>query len=113
MNELYRLGKASATEIRDAMTDPPAYSTVRTLLSILNEKGHVKAKSDGTRLIYRPVVPREEMARSAMRTVMDTFFGGSVEQVVSTLLSSKETQVSQEELARLAEAIERARAESK
>ncbi len=112
MNELYRLEKASASEIREALSDPPAYNTVRTLLTILQEKGHVRAKSDGTRLIYRPVVPREEMAQSAIRNVIDTFFGGSVERVVSTLLTSKETQVSQEELARLAEAIERARAEA-
>jgi len=113
MDAVYRLGKASAAEVKDAIPRPPSYTAVRTLLTILQEKGHLKVESDGVRYIYEPVIPRDEMAKDMIQNVMDTFFGGSVEQVVSTLVGSKELRVSQEELGRLEKIIERAKAESK
>jgi predicted transcriptional regulator len=109
MDALYGLGRASAADIREAIPNPPTYTAVRTHLAILQEKGHVKFQSDGTRYIYEPVVPHDEMARSVMDGVLQTFFGGSVERVVTTLLGREESQISQEELDRLAEIIEQAR----
>ncbi|AIE84316.1 BlaI/MecI/CopY family transcriptional regulator [Fimbriimonas ginsengisoli] len=113
MDALYRLGKASAAEVRDAIDEPPTYTAVRTHLGILQEKGHIRYESDGTRYIYEPVVPRDQMAKSAIDNVLQTFFGGSVERVVATLVDRDEAHVTDEQLARLAEIIERARQEGR
>src|SRR5580704_1146239 len=93
LDSLYRLGKASAADIREVLSDPPTYTAVRTHLAILQEKGHVKFESDGTRYIYEPVIPRAEMAKSVIDGVLQNFFGGSIEQVVSTLIDSEESNI--------------------
>jgi len=113
LDALYRLGKASAADIREALPDPPTYTAVRTHLAILQERGHVKFESDGTRYIYEPVVPRDEMAKSVIEGVVQTFFGGSIERVVSTLIDSEESAVTAEQLDRLAQIIEEARKEGR
>jgi predicted transcriptional regulator len=113
MNALYRFGKATAIEIRGAMPDPPSYTAVRTLLTILEERGHVKHVSDGSRYIYEPVVAREEMAKTAVDGLLRTFFDNSVEGIVATLLNRKERQISDQELERLAKMIERAKEEGR
>lgn len=113
LDVIYRLGNASAADIREELPNPPTYTAVRTLLGILQEKGHVKFQSDGTRYIYEPVVPREEMAKSVMDGVLQTFFGGSIERVVSTLIDSEESNVTPEQLDRLAEIIAEARKEGR
>jgi BlaI family transcriptional regulator, penicillinase repressor len=113
MEALYRLGKASAADIRGALPNPPSYTAVRTHLTILQDKGHVRHRSEGPRYIYEPVVPREEMAKTAVEGVLLTFFGNSVERFVATLLDRKESQISPEQLDRLAQVIERARKEGR
>jgi len=113
MDTLYRLGKASAADIREALEDPPTYTAVRTHLAILQDRGHVRFESDGTRYIYEPVVPHEEMAKSVMDGVLQNFFGGSVERVVATLIDREESSITQEQLDRLAEIIESARREGR
>lgn len=113
LDALYRLGKASAADIREALPDPPTYTAVRTHLAILQEKGHVRFESDGTRYIYEPVVPRDEMAKSVIDGVLQTFFGGSIERVVSTLIDNEESKITPEQLDRLAEIIEEARREGR
>ena len=113
MDALYSLGRASAAEIREAIPNPPSYTAVRTHLSILHERGQVNYSSDGTRYIYEPVVPRDEMAESAISRVMQTFFDNSVEKVVGTLLRRKDSDLSAEQLDRLARMIERARKEGR
>jgi predicted transcriptional regulator len=72
MDALYRIGPASAADIRDAIPHPPTYTAVRTHLTLLEEKGLVKHETDGTRYIYEPVVPRDERAKSAIDEVMQT-----------------------------------------
>jgi len=113
LDAIYRLGKGSVAEIREALPDPPTYTAVRTHLGILQEKGHVKFESDGTRYIYEPVVPRDEMAKSVMEGVLQTFFGGSIERVVSTLIDREESSITTEQLDRLAEIIDEARREGR
>ena len=113
MDALYRLGKASALEIRESIPNPPTYTAVRTLLTILQEKGHVTYQRDGARYIYEPVVPRDEMALSVVDGVLQTFFEGSVERIVATLLERKDTKLTDEELDRLAELIEQAKREGR
>src|ERR1044072_1901269 len=113
MDALYKLGRASAAEVRDAIPNPPTYTAVSTHLGILQEKGHIKFESDGTRYIYEPVVSREEMAKVAVTNVVDTFFGGSVELIVATLLEQREATITDEQLERISEMIEQARREGR
>jgi len=109
MEIIYARGQASATEVLEGLADPPSYSAVRALLRVLEGKGHVRHVREGARYVYQPTQPRSRAARSALAQVVQTFFGGSVEQTVATLLSDADTRLSEEELARLSELIEQAK----
>lgn len=109
MDILYRLGRATAGDVLAELSDRPNYSTVRAQLRVLEEKGHVRHEDQGLRYVYMPVVPREAARQSALRHLVDTFFEGSTEKVVATLLGGESASLSQEELTRLSRMIERAR----
>jgi predicted transcriptional regulator len=109
MDALYRLGKASAANIRESLANPPSYTAVRTHLTLLQEKGLVRFESDGTRYIYEPTVPREETARTVIKGVLQTFFENSVEKAVATLIDQDDEPLSNAQLDRLAAMIEQAR----
>jgi BlaI family transcriptional regulator, penicillinase repressor len=113
MDALYRLGTASAFEIREALSDPPTYTAVRTHLTNLEEKGRVTHVRRGAKFIYQPVVPRDEMARNAIESLLQTFFDNSVERAVATLINREESNVTPEELERLAQIIDEARREGR
>jgi predicted transcriptional regulator len=108
-NILFRLGKASAGDVQAQMTNPPSYSTVRALLRILEEKGHVTHEEDGKRYLFLPTQAHNAAASSALRGVLRTFFEGSMAGAVKTMLSDAETNVSDDELAQLAQLIDQAR----
>lgn len=105
---LYRRGEGTVADVQSEMEEG-SYSAVRGMLRIMHEKGHVTLRSEGVRYIYAPAFPKEKAAKSALDTLVTTFFGGSVESVVSTLLNEKERSLSETELDRLAELIEKAR----
>ena len=109
LEAIYRLGRASASDVLAQLPDPPSYSAVRAMLRILEEKGHLRHESDGPRYVYLPIVPRDRARRSALRHVVDTFFSGSVEQAVAALIESSDARLRPEELERLSERIARAR----
>jgi predicted transcriptional regulator len=109
MDILYQRGQATAAEVMAALSDPPSNSAVRSLLRILEEKGHVRHVKKGMRYLYRPVQPRQSAAHSVLKQVLHTFFGGSVEKAVTTLLSAPDSRLSDAELERLAELIARSR----
>ena len=109
MDVLYRLGRATANEVMDALAGQPNYSTVRTQLRVLEGKGHVRHEEHGLRFIYMPTVPRHTARQSALRHLMETFFEGSAEKMLSTLLGSDGSRLSEGELERLAQLIENAR----
>ncbi len=113
MDVLYRSGQASAADIQKALPKAPTYTAVRTLLGILEQKGHVRHFSDGPRYIYEPIIPREEVAESAIHNVLQTFFDGSIERAMATLLTREEANLTDEQLARLAAMIEEARKEGR
>jgi predicted transcriptional regulator len=113
MDILYRLGRASAQDVLKGMADPPSYSAVRALLRLLEERGHVKHVEDGARYVYSPAVSRGEARRKALAHVVATFFGGSVEQAMLTLVESSRSKLSQAELERLGEIVEQAKKEGK
>lgn len=110
MDILYEKGKASASEVMETLPDPPGYSAVRALLRILEEKGHARHEEDGKRYLYLPTQPQSSAARGALRNVLRTFFGGSLSQAVATLISDRESDLSEDDLARLEIIIEEARA---
>lgn len=109
MDIVYERGSASAFEIQEAMPDAPGYSTVRTLLSILEKKGHLRHTKQGMSYIYSPTQPANQAAHSALTQVVQTFFASNIERVVATLLSSKEIQLTAEELDRISEMVEQAK----
>ncbi|HEY0157226.1 MAG TPA: BlaI/MecI/CopY family transcriptional regulator [Thermoanaerobaculia bacterium] len=101
--------EASAEEIRERLSDPPSYSAVRAMLAKLEAKGAVKHKEQGLRYVYSPTMPRGRARKSALRRLVDVFFGGSKEQAVTALLNDEKW--SDEELDELARKIERVRKE--
>lgn len=112
MNVVYRLGSATAAEVQKHLPDPPGYSGVRKILSLLEEKGHLRHEQDGRRYVYHPVTERESARRSVLTHLVDTFFDGSVEAVVSTLLRTGSQRLTPEEMERLAAMIEDSREEA-
>jgi predicted transcriptional regulator len=112
MDALFKLGRATAAQIRDEIADPPSYTAIRTHLTILEQKGHVRHASDGVRYVYEPEVPRGEMGLRAIGAVVKTFFDNSIEDAVSALVSGEE-KLSRDELDRLARIIDKARKEGR
>jgi BlaI family transcriptional regulator, penicillinase repressor len=109
MDILYRRGRATAAEVMTDLPGDPAYSTVRTQLRVLEQKGHVRHDEEGLRYVYAPAVPRRAARRSALRHVVQTFFNGSAEKVVAALLGGEATRLSDDELDRIAELVSKAR----
>jgi BlaI family transcriptional regulator, penicillinase repressor len=109
MDILYRRGRATAGEVMCDLPGNPSYSTVRAQLRVLEDKRHVRHEEQGLRYVYMPIVPRHEVRQSALKHLVDTFFEGSTQKVVAALLGSEGTRVSQEELDRIAEMVEKAR----
>jgi len=112
MDVLYKLERATVAEVLRKLADQPSYSTVRAQLRILEEKGHVRHEEHGLRYVYVPTVPRDIARRSALRHLVETFFEGSAENLVTTLLGGKISRISREELDRLAGLFAKDRKES-
>jgi predicted transcriptional regulator len=113
MDIIYQRGQASVAEVMEELPDPPSYSAVRALLRLLEEKGHLKHKEQGNRYIYAPMVPRDRARRSALQRLVQTFFDGSTEQVVATLLDLHAPKLSDGDLDKLADLIERVKKEGR
>jgi BlaI family transcriptional regulator, penicillinase repressor len=109
MDIVYARGEASAAAVHQALPDPPSKTAVRTLLRILEEKGHLTHKQVGLAYVYQPSRPRGSAGRSALRRVLATFFEGSLEKAVAAHLGDPAAELSAEELARLADLIHQAR----
>jgi predicted transcriptional regulator len=109
MDVLFRRGRATAADVMGDLTGDPSYSTVRTQLRVLEEKGHVRHDDDGVRFVYMPVVRRQAARKSALRHLVDTFFDGSAEKTVAALLGGEASRISDDELDRIAELIAKSR----
>jgi BlaI family transcriptional regulator, penicillinase repressor len=110
---IYGLGHATAAEVRAGMADPPTDAGVRTTLRVLVEKGHLRIRQDGPRYDYWPVVSREVARRAELQHVLGTFFGGSLESALATLLDVKPGGLGDEERRRLKQLIDDAAAEGR
>jgi len=113
MDILHRRGRATAHEVMEDLAEPPSYSAVRTLLRLLEERGHVRHEQDGPRYIYTPTVARRDAQRSALAHMVETFFDGSVEEAVATLVESSKRKLSAEELDRIAALVAKAKKEGR
>ncbi len=113
MDVLHRRGRATAQEVQDDLAEPPSYSAVRTFLRLLEERGHVRHVQEGPRYVYMPTVERRAAQRSALAHLVDTFFDGSVEDAVATLVESSKPKLSAQELDRIAALLAKAKKEGR
>ena len=109
MDILYRRGRATAGEVMEELSGDPSYSTVRTQLRVLEDKGHVRHEEEGLRYVYIPAVSRNAARKSALRHLVDTFYEGSAEKTVAALLGAEGARMSDEELQRIADLVDKAR----
>ena len=113
MDIIFARGEAAAAEVHEALPDPPSYSAVRTLLRILEEKGHLKHREDGPRYIFLPTETRAKASKSALKRVVQTFFDGSLSNAVAALVDAEGGKLSAEELQRLEAIVKAAKSKSK
>ncbi|MBV9778330.1 MAG: BlaI/MecI/CopY family transcriptional regulator [Acidobacteriaceae bacterium] len=113
MDILFARGRASGTEILENLSDQPSYSSVRTILRVLERKGFVRHGEEGLRYVYVPTVGREKARRSALERVVNTFFDGSAKKAAAAFLDPGAFSLTKAELNELALMIEKARKEAK
>ena len=106
MDILFRLGKATAEEVMTELPDPPGYSAVRALLATLEAKGMAKHGKESRRYVYQPTVPGKRAKRTALKRLLATFFEGSPEKLVASLLDPQDQQLSRDEIQRIRELID-------
>lgn len=107
MDIVYRKGRATANEVIAELSGEPHSSTVRTQLRVLEEKGHLRHEENGMLYVYYPVAPRRVVRQTALRHLMETFFEGSAEKMMATLLGGPK--LPDEELQRLSKLIDKAK----
>jgi predicted transcriptional regulator len=113
MEVIWSAGQATATEVLEKLPDPPSYSAVRALLKILETKGHLRHVADGNRYVFLPTIAPDRARRSAMQSLLQTFFDGSPEKAVAALLDVSRPELSDEELERMSRLIDQAREEGR
>lgn len=101
MDLVFALGEATLSQISEGMESPPTRPALRSILTILEGKGHLQHRQDGREFIYQPVHSREEVGQSTLSRVIGTFFGGSLTQAMAAYLSHPQTQLSEDEVAEL------------
>jgi BlaI family penicillinase repressor len=109
MDIIFARGEATAAEVNAALPDQPSYSTVRTLLRILEEKGHLKHREDGQRFVYIPTATRAAESKSALKRVVHTFFSGSLADAVAALVDTADGKLPAAELKRIEAIIKKAK----
>jgi predicted transcriptional regulator len=113
MDVLFRLGRATAADVLAALPGSPHYSTVRTQLRVLEEKGHVRHESEGLRYVYLPTLARHTARKAALRHLVETFFDGSAAGAVTALLGRDAGKLSDEDLDRIEGLLKSTRREEK
>ena len=113
MDVIYRLGRATAGEVLADLPGSPHYSTVRTQLRVLEEKGNLRHETDGLRYVYVPIVARQTARKAALRHLVNTFFEGSSASAVTALLGRDAGKLSDEDLDRIESLIRSARREGR
>lgn len=109
MSVVYRLGKASVAQVREQLSDPPSYSAVRTMLGQLEQKGYLRRDRSDVTHLYQPVKSRRVACLSAFQRLIETFFPNSPGDALAALIDDSAKKLSDEDIQRLEEAIQRAR----
>ena len=113
MDVLFQLGRASVAEVREKLAEPPSYSAVRTMIGQLERKGFVRRDRSGVKHYYSPIESKRSAARSALRSVVETFFPRSPGDALAALIDDSAKKLDEEDLDRLEKAIKRARKQGK
>lgn len=113
MDVIFARGSATAADVVSALPDPPTKTAIRTLMRILEEKGHLKHELRGREFVYLPTQARARAAHSAFHRVLKTFFEGSLEKAVAAHLAAPASKLSAAELERLANLIQQAKSKRK
>ena len=113
MDILHRRGEATVSEVMEDLVDPPTYSAVRSILRVLEGKGHISHHEDGPRYVYAPAVARDRARSAALDHLVNTFFGGSAERAVAALLRRSDLELSEPQLKKLAREIQQAKQEGR
>ena len=109
MDVIYQIGDASVGDVREAMKDPPSYSTVRTILGTLERKGHLQHRREGNRYVYLPARSQQVATESALRRLLTIFFDNSSARAVAALLKLSSRDMSEDELSELGKMIDEAK----
>lgn len=113
MDAVYRLGRVSVTDVMDNIPDPPSYSAVRAMLGILEAKGHLRHEQEGAKYVYLPTLAREKARKSALKSLVQTFFDGSSGEAIAAILEMPDGKLSRGELQALSDLIEKAKKEGR
>ena len=113
MDIVFRLGTASVTDVKNSLPDPPTYSAVRGMLRLLTEKGYLRHRRDGLRYVYQPTLDPRRARASALKHVVETFFGGSPQAAAAALLEMPDLDIAARDRKRLALMIRKARQEGR
>ena len=113
MDVIYQQGRATVAEVADKMANPPSYSAVRAMMSILEQKGQLRHEADGARYVYLPTVPVQKAQRSALKRLVETFFNGSPREAIAALAELPEAKLSKDELSALSKLVEESEREGR
>jgi predicted transcriptional regulator len=113
MDVIFTRGQATVNQIAQSLPDPPTTMAVRRMMHILEEKGHLRRREQGREIMYLPQQSKKKAGRSAFEKVLETFFGGSLEEALSSHLLSRKDGMSEAESDRLVGLIEQARKEGR
>jgi len=113
MDVVFRRGKASVSEVRAELPDPPTYSAVRAMLGFLEDKGYLRHEQEGLKYVYLPAVDTAQVRTSALKHMVQTFFGGSAEHAVAALLEISDTKLSSKDKQYLSQLVKKARQEGR
>lgn len=113
MDALFQLGEAPVAGVQEEMPEEVSYSAVRSVLRVLEEKGHVEHRRDGPRYVYSPTLAEEAARREALEHLIDTFFDGSSEAAAVALLRMADLETEDDLVEELHERIRRAEREGR
>jgi predicted transcriptional regulator len=113
MDVVYRRGRASVTEVRAELSDPPSYSSVRGMLGLLEDKGYLRHEQEGLKYVYLPADDTRQVRTTALKHMVRTFFGGSPEQAVAALLEMSDSKLSAKDKQHFSQLIKKAQQEGR
>ena len=113
MDLVFSKGEATVNQICAELPDPPTSMAVRRMMHILEEKGHLKRREEGREVVYAPTEAKAKAGTSAFQRVLETFFGGSLEDALAAHLVGRKDSVSAEERSRLVKLIDQAKKEGR